>query len=340
MKYRANKKIKSTNNRPSLTGAARLFALSLALTLILTLIPALLSGCGKDGDGKTTVLCTVFPVYDWVRNIVGDSEDIEVRLLVDDGTDLHSYQLTVDDVIEIKEAELIIRIGGESDSFMNELLEVGDVRDIRLSEAEGMTLREMSKESHVHEEGEHHDHATDEHIWLSLKNAIAATSIICDRLSELDEENAALYRENADSYIAALKALHMKYESAVASANIKKMIFADRFPFVYITDDYGIEYAAAFEGCTTETDATFETVLRLSDKLTAWQTGCLCVTESSDGELAGRIIDASAKEGTKIIIFDSMQSVTKKDIENGKTYLGIMEGNLTALCDALGAQKG
>lgn len=310
----------------------------LLAVILLGAIP-FFGGCSKKDDGKITVICTVFPIYDWVRNIVGDSETVEVKLLVSNGADLHSYQPTTDDIIAIREAEAIVRVGGQSDAFLNDILpQCDDIKDIKLMSVSGVTVRESLKESHIHTEGDGHSHAADEHIWLSVKNAKAAVSAICESLCALDEANADKYRANAAAYAERLTALDVNFSSAMATAEKKKIVFADRFPFIYVTEEYGIEHAAAFEGCTTESDASFETVIRLASKLDEWGLEYIAVTESSDKELAGAVINASSAKNARILVFDSMQSVTSADISAGKSYIGIMESNLQTLRIAVGAQ--
>lgn len=309
----------------------------IALLLSVFALLGVLSGCGERDD-KLTVLCTVFPVYDWVRSVVGENENIEVKLLVSDGSDLHSFQPTARDAINIKTADLVVRVGGADDSFVNELTKDTDGIDLRLIEAEGVIQRHVSVSSeHEHShEGEHdHKHLTDEHIWLSLKNARVCVEAICGALSEIDPSSAEKYRANADAYIEKLIALDYEYAYAVAAVNEPRLVFADRFPFVYMTEDYGIEYEAAFEGCTTDAEAGFDTVLRLASKVEEWELSCLLATESSDQRLPTSVRDAVKGRNIEIAVLDSMQSVTKKDISAGESYIGIMEKNLAVLREAL-----
>ena len=314
----------------------RIISVILLTVIIFSAIPATV-GCARRDDGKITVICTVFPIYDWVRNVVGDSDAVEVKLLVSNGADLHSFQPSADDIISIRDAEVIVRVGGAADAFLNDILpECDKIKDVCLMNSPGVTVRESLKESHSHTEGDGHFHASDEHIWLSLKNAKAAVSAICETLCGLDGENAEKYKENAEAYTERLATLDAAYTEATANKMVKKMIFADRFPFIYMTEEYGIEHIAAFEGCSTESDASFETVMRLSSRLDEWGLDFVAVTESSDKRLAEAVINASSKKNAQILVFDSMQSVTNADISAGKTYVGIMESNLQALKIAVG----
>ena len=171
---------------------------------------------------------------------------------------------------------------------------------------------------------------TDEHIWLSLKNAGILTDKIAEALCAADGENAAVYRKNAGEYSKALKTLDEKYTDALKNAKQKALIFADRFPFRYLTDDYGLDYYAAFPGCSAETEASFETVIFLAKK--ADENGdCIFITETSNGDIANAVNQNTSKKNKKILTLDSMQSVNKKDIKNGITYISVMEKNLETL---------
>ena len=309
----------------------------IALLLFASVLIGILSGCGMKND-KITVLCTVFPIYDWVRNVVGDSDKLEVKLLVSDGADLHSFQPTARDAIDIKTADLVVRVGGADDSFVNELTKDTDGIDLRLIDAEGVTKRHVSVSSeheHSHGEGHDHKHPTDEHIWLSLKNGQACIEAIYNALADIDPQGAEGYRQNADEYIERLIALDLKYAETVASVSEPRLVFADRFPFIYLTEDYGIEFEAAFEGCTTDAEAGFDTVIRLASKVEQWGLSYVCVTESSDKRLSSSVADAVEGKAVHTAVLDSMQSVTKKDIAAGQSYIGIMEKNLSALTEAL-----
>lgn len=305
----------------------------IALVLCAVALLGVLTACGSKNE-KLTVICTVFPVYDWVRSVVGENENIDVRLLVSDGADLHSFQPTAKDAIAIKTADLVVRVGGNDDSFVNELVKDSMGIDLRLSEISGVTLRHTSVSSDDrHEDGEEHSHhhATDEHIWLSLKNAIVCIDEIRRSMSTIDPEGSDNYEKNAADYIEKLRSLDMAYEKAIDSVDEPRMVFADRFPFVYMTEDYGIAYEAAFEGCTTDAEAGFDTVIRLAAKTEKWGLSCVFVTECSDGRLPASVSEAVTGKEIEIAVLNSMQSVTSKDIASGQTYIGIMESNLSVL---------
>ena len=311
-------------------------------------------GCGarkSEDNGKITVLCTMFPQYDWLSEIVGESEKIELSLIIQNGTDPHSYEPTAADILAISKADMIVYLGGESDRWVSEALERSDNKDIvrvELSKCEGVELHDISSASEGHSHGghghEHHDHeghdhgTLDEHIWLSLNNAKAACKALAEEVSALDEDGAETYAENAKKYIERLDALDGEYKKAVESIAQEErfLLFCDRFPFVYLLEDYGIEYAAAFEGCSADADADFETVLRLIKEADEHSLSAVAVTESSDRALAMTVLSSSRQGGGEIIVFNSLQSVNKKQIAEGISYLSVMEDNLKALKRALG----
>ena len=314
-------------------------------TVILILLLAIiyqLFGCAtpKD-DGRINIVCTLFPQYDWVKNIVGDSKNITVSLLIQNGTDPHSYQPTASDIMTLSSCDMVVLIGSDSDVWVQEALERAKNEStvkVALSQIEGMTLHDVSASSHEHGHEQHeHEHSTfDEHIWLSISNAITATEYLTQEICALDSENAQKYQENSTSYQKKLHELDNKYQSAVNSTDISSrfILFADRFPFVYLLEDYKIEYAAAFEGCTTDVDADFNTVLELIKEAEEHRVRYVTVTEASNQELAYTVA-TSAKAKLEILVMNSLQSVNQKQLDEGISYLSVMENNLSVLSKAL-----
>ena len=301
----------------------------------------------EDKDGKLQILCTVFPIYDWAKNIAGDSENVEVSLLLTKGTDIHSYQPTVSDGVRIADADLVIRIGGSSDSWIADAAE-GKTPLLTLSEADGITLCESEGhedgEEHVHEHrhGEHedsHHHEFDEHIWLSLKNAIVCSKTIAESLSSLDKINAEKYNANLKDYTKNLQALNDKYSLAAEGFGEKRLIFADRFPFIYLFSQYNIHYHAAFSGCSTDVEASFDVIIKLAEAMREEGAEYILVTESSDKRIAETVLSESYPAGESIapqvLVLDSLQSVTPAKIDSGYSYIGAMEENLRVLQIAL-----
>lgn len=318
-------------------------ALLLTFVLFLSLCPV--SGLAEEA-GKIRVVTTIFPIYDWVREIAGDTGNTEITLLLDSGVDLHSFQPSAQDIMNVAACDLFIYVGGESDEWAEDALAEAvnpDMVVISLVEAlgenakaeeivEGMQAEEEEEEG---EEGEEEEEEIDEHVWLSLRNAQVFTSAIADALAQKDPANADSYRANAEAYGAKLAALDAAYAGAVDSAAHKTLLFGDRFPFRYLTDDYGLTYYAAFVGCSAETEASFETVIFLAKKTDELQLPAVLTIEGKDHRIAETIIGSTADKNRKLLTLNSMQGTTANDIEQGATYLKIMEDNLAVLKEAL-----
>ena len=495
------------------------------ITVLLTLMLAagVSVGCGKqnasDKVDKLNIVTTIFPEYDWVREILGEREDkAEITLLLDNGVDLHSYQPTADDIVKIADCDLFVYVGGESDSWVDDVLNKAankdmkvinlldalgdkvkseqlvegmqeedhehshdekitedDIKDRKLSDFSGEwkslypylksgkldkyceykakedgddstskdTYLEKYKSSwqcdienlsinrntitftysdgntvsaeytyagyqpkmtdegeigsvryqfettsadapkyvqfndHGHEPGEaehfhiyygndsldklmdsknhpffvkealsadeivdeliehQHGEEKDEHVWLSLKNAGALCEVISDALQEIDPKNKEIYAANTVDYKKKLSELDDKYQKTVESGRHKTMLFGDRFPFRYLADDYGLNYYAAFAGCSAETEASFETISFLAKKTDEQDIPCVLTIEGARHKIAETIVDNTVEKNQKILAMDSMQSTNLKDVANGTTYLSVMENNLSVLKEAL-----
>lgn len=323
--------------------------------LCMLLTAGALAGCGEknksEKNADLSIVATIFPGYDWVREIMGDeAENADITMLMDNGTDLHSYQPTADDIIKISKCDLFIYAGGESDEWVKDALKQAENKDmkvINMMEMLGDSVKTEevvegmeSEHDHDHDEdGDHHDSDQeveyDEHTWLSLKNAEMICEAIENDLSSLDPENKDIYKKNSEEYISKLSELDSKYQKTVDDAARKTVLFGDRFPFRYLTDDYGLDYYAAFVGCSAETEASFKTVKFLAEKVDELDLPCVMTIEGSDHKIAETIIRNTADKDQKVLTMDSMQAVTASDLKDGKTYLSVMEKNLEALKEAL-----
>lgn len=336
----------------------------IAAATALLVAAGMFTGCGASekptaqGD-KLKIVTTIFPEYDWTREILGDqSERAEVTMLLDNGVDLHSYQPTADDLIKIAECDLFIYVGGESDGWVESALASTSNPDravINLIDTLGNSVKleevveGMQETEHDHEEDEEHAHdadeehtdadeqeaETDEHVWLSLRNAQAVCQKIAEKLGEIDPEHEQAYTQNALAYIDQLAALDAKYQAAVDAANKKTLVFGDRFPFRYLTEDYGLNYYAAFVGCSAETEASFETIRFLAEKTDALGLSHVLTFENPNHKIAETVVANTSGKNQQVLSMDSMQSVTSKDVAAGATYLSIMEHNLEVLTQAL-----
>lgn len=329
----------------------------IAAATALLVAAGMFTGCGASekptaqGD-KLKIVTTIFPEYDWTREILGDqSERAEATMLLDNGVDLHSYQPTADDLIKIAECDLFIYVGGESDGWVESALASTSNPDravINLIDTLGDSVKleevveGMQETEHDHEEDEDHAHdadeqeaETDEHVWLSLGNAQAVCQKIAEKLGEIDPEHEQAYTQNALAYIDQLAALDAKYQAAVDAANNKTLVFGDRFPFRYLTEDYGLNYYAAFVGCSAETEASFETIRFLAEKTDALGLSHVLTIENPNHKIAETVVANTSGKNQQVLSMDSMQSVTSKDVAAGATYLSIMEHNLDVLTQAL-----
>ena len=390
---------------------------SLLLSIICVL--SLLAGCEKKTDESkiiTTspetvcyqpdlrIVTTVFPVYDWVRQILGDRlQDTELTLLLKNGVDLHSYQPTTDDLVAISNADIFIYVGGHSDTWVEDALrnEGNPNRiEIDLFDVLGDSLKPLvvtegmehhhdhhhehdddeqchehcdasaedpshdhheehddhhdghdehhdhheehheHHEEHPHEENcheHHHDHDSekDEHVWLSLVRAKQSVTAIAKEIAQADPDHRQEYFNNADQYAAQLEDLHRQYAKTVSDSRLDTLIFADRFPFFYLADDYGLKYYAAFTGCSAESEASFETVALLAEKLDTLQISSLLTIENRSHRIPETVLDTCKNKDIAVLVLNSLQSVTAEDLGNGITYLNTMENNLTVLREAL-----
>ncbi len=300
-----------------------------------------LSACGQADSNQTTekdekqikVVTTILPEYDWVREIAGDESDhVDLTMLLDNGVDLHSYQPTSEDIMKISDCDLFIYVGGESDAWVEDALKAAvnkDMKVINLLDVLGNSVKEeevvegMEAEE---EESEEEEPEYDEHVWLSLKNAKVFCKAIADDLSEIDKDHAETYQKNEEN---------QDYQKTVDEASQKTLLFGDRFPFRYMADDYGLDYYAAFVGCSAETEASFETITFLAGKVDELGLKNVMTIEKSDQKIAKAIIENTKDKNQKILTLDSMQSTTSDDVKEGTTYLSVMEDNLEVLKEAL-----
>ena len=319
----------------------------ISVILSLIIICGLFASCGTqqtESAGGLKIIATVFPEYDWVKNILGEkAENADLTLLLDNGIDLHSYQPTADDLIKISTCDVFVYVGGESDGWVDDALTQAVNKDmivINLLEILGdRVVEEEIKEGMQAEEEEAEEDEgpeNDEHVWLSLRNAAYICKYIAEKLGEADAANKDVYIANAAAYIEKLNALDEQYKTAVDSASSKTLVFGDRFPFRYLVDDYGLDYYAAFVGCSAESEASFETITFLADKVRELGVKNVAVLEGSDGKIAGTVIKTSGVDGVGTVTLNSMQSVTSTDVENGADYLSIMTKNLENLKTSLG----
>lgn len=316
----------------------------LSVTISMLLLLGEFIPVASEAEGsKLRIVTTIFPVYDWVREILGDEADeTEITMLLDSGADLHNYQPSASDILKIKQADLFIYIGGESDKWAEGVIAVADNPErinLNLMDALGEDLREEETVEGMEAYEEHEDAEKeaeyDEHIWLSLQNARKLVEIIAEKIAEKKPDRRDLYQANAEQYAERLSLLNQAYEEAVSTSTRKILLFGDRFPFLYLTEDYGLTYFAAFSGCSAESEASFETIMFLAKKADELALPVILTLENPKTGLAETIARSTKTGSLQILSMNSLQSITAQDVNSGITYLSVMNENLNTLKQAL-----
>ena len=320
-----------------------------SLLLLLALLAASLFTPAL-AENKITIVAATFPLYDWTRQVLGEDSDVDLILLMDSGVDLHSFNPTAQDILRVASCDLFIYVGGESDEWVEDaqkhLINQNQIA-ISLMETLGEAAKEEELVEGMQDDDDHdHDHDDDdedeteydEHVWLSLRNAELFTQAIADALCQLNADRAEAYRANAAAYIAKLRELDARYAAMAAQASYDTLLFGDRFPFRYLADDYGLHYYAAFSGCSAETEASFQTIVFLAGKTDELGLPAVLTIEGANHRIAETIVQSTAQKNQQVLTVDSMQGTTAKAINDGVTYLGVMEKNLSVFAQALGAE--
>ncbi len=319
--------------------------------IMMALFALLITGCGSKeevtenkGDESLNIVATIFPSYDFASQIVGDRAN--VSMLLPPGSESHSYEPTPQDIIKIQNCDVFIYTGGESDTWVDGILESMDTSNIKVIKmidcvptveeeiVEGMEIdseHEHEEEHDVEKEGKH-EHEYDEHVWTSPKNAISIVQKISEAICQMDEENKNYYEENTLDYVGELETIDREFQEIVAEASRKVMVFGDRFPLRYFADEYGLEYYAAFPGCSSETEPSVDTIKFLIDKVSDEKIPVVFYIEFSNHKTADSICEAT---GAKALLFNSCHNVSQEDLDKGKTYVTIMRENQANLKEAL-----
>ncbi len=295
----------------------------------------------NNNNSKFKIVTTIFPIYDWTKEIIAGDEDTDLILLTDNGVDIHSFQPTTEDIINVTTCDVLIYVGGESDGWIEDALKNKANENmvvINLSEElkEHMVLEETKEGMEAEaEEVEEEEEEYDEHIFLSLKKAILSCDLITSKLCSADTENTALYKDNCSKYIEKLSKLDTDFEQQITDASTNTLLFGDRFPFRYFTEDYSLDYYAAFKGCSSETQCSFDTITFLADKADELNLEYIFVMENSDEKLAESIIDNTTNKNMEILRLDSMQCVNINDSSNIKSYEEVMKSNMDLILKAI-----
>ena len=303
----------------------------LCILLLLCVLPVV--GCTNTvtmDEGKVHVVATTFPAYDFARAVVGDAGT--VTMLISPGTETHSYDPSPQDIRKIQNCDLFIYGGGESDAWMDGILASIDMNIPTVAMTEVVSLL---KSPHIEnpDEEHHHEHSVyDEHVWTSPANAALIVAAVRDKLAKIDEDNADLYRAQAEAYIKEIETLDAEFADLVQNAPRKTVLFADRFPFLYFVNQYGLTYHAAYPGCAEKTEPGPKTVAMLIDMVRDESVPAVFYTEFSDQRLADAICE---KTDAVKLLFHSCHNLSKKDFVAGETYVSLMRQNLNNLRKAL-----
>ena len=326
----------------------------ISITLVFFIFISTLTGCSKNentiASDKVSVVATIFPQYDFVREIAG--EHVELTMLLPPGSESHSFEPTPKDIAKIQDCDMFIYVGGESDSWIKGILESIDtskMKIISLMDTVDVVEEEIVEgmendhghdhdddhnhdDDHDHDDDHHEESEYDEHVWTSPRNTKVIVQAISEVLCDIDKDNSSIYRQNTESYVTKLDELNTDFKNTVDAGVRKTIVFGDRFPFRYFADEYGLDYFAAFPGCSTETEPSAATVAFLIDKVKTENIPVVFHIELSNEKMADTICEAT---GAKKLLLHACHNIAKSDFEKGISYLDLMTANLEAIKEAL-----
>lgn len=295
------------------------------------------AGCAENKEKpeeteKLSIVCTLFPQYDFVREIAGDKADI--TLLLTPGTDSHSYDPSPLDMVKINESDLFIYTGDMMESWAADIVAGLDEKVAVLNVSEGLSLS-ADENGHEHTEEKEHDHSADPHIWTSPVNAMRIVHIICENLCEIDPENAEYYKTNEEIYLGKLELLDTNLAEITASARMKTIVVCDRFAMLYFCEEYNLDYIAAFDACTSNTEPSPAVIVKIANEVKEKNIPVVFAAELSNRKVADAV---AAQTGAKVLELHSCHNLSSDDFNAGETYLSLMQRNAENLKIALGTE--
>lgn len=308
------------------------------IKIIIALIITLVASLGmiaflthkNTEDKKFSIVTTNFSAYDFARAVAGDQA--QIKMLLKPGVDMHGYEPSPEDIIDIENCSLFIYTGGESDEWIEGILEnTHNINTLRMMDV----VKPVEEETVEGMESEEEDKAEveyDEHVWTSLRNAQLIIDAIQNRLSEIYPDERASFAQNSANYKAKLADLDQKFQSIVDNSPRRTLVFGDRFPLRYFVDDYNLEYFAAFPGCSEQNEASSKTISYLVNKIKTEEIPVVLKIELTSDDIAQTIANET---GAKVLVFSAAHNISAEDFENGRTYADIMEANLAVLEEAL-----
>lgn len=302
---------------------------------VLFLLIILLTGCKIKSNNKKTIIVTNFSSYDFVRAILKDTDNIELKMLISPGSEIHHYEPSPKDIKNIINSKIFIYVGGESDEWIDDILK--DINKDKTSLVKLMDLVDLKEEEIIEgmesdEEEEEEEVEYDEHIWSSPKNAVTIVNYLKEEIIKIDPENKDIYETNANKYISKLKEIDNEFKNIVANSKRKIMVFGDRFPLRYFADEYNLSYYAAFPGCSEQTEASAKTISYLVNKVKEDNIPVVFKIELSNGNIANTIAEET---NAKVLTFNSAHNISLDDFNKGITYVDIMKSNIEVLKEAL-----
>ena len=304
--------------------------------LIMILLCLLVVGCIKNNSSdsdKLKIISTIFPGYDFARAIVLDNGQVD--MLVKPGVEIHTYDPSPRDIINIKSSDIFIYVGGESEEWVNDILgeiDTNKTKVIRLMDYVDLVDEELKEGMQADDDESEGDEEYDEHIWTSVRNSIKLVNAIYDAIVEKDSSNKSLYLENRDKYVSELTSLDNEISDIVSNSNRKVLVFGDRFPFRYFVLDYSLDYYAAFPGCSSDTEASIKTIKFLIDTVKEYNIPVIFKLEMSSGRQADTI---SSETGAKVLQLHSAHNISIDEFNSGLTYVDIVKNNIKNLREAL-----
>lgn len=308
----------------------------ISILTVLLLIALTFTGCTaseKTDNGNINIVSTIFPQYDFAREITGDKANL--KMLIQPGGESHTYEPTPQDIISIQEADVFLYIGGENDKWVEDILKSIDttkIQVVKLIDCVELTCVDTAEEhTHAHNE-DNHAHEFDEHIWTSPMNAKKMVEVISNTICKADPENSEYYKNNTTAYSAQLIDLDTKIRDVVSTSKRNELVFGDRFPLVYFTNEYGLKHYSAFPGCSSETEPSASTIALLSDKVKQNNIPVILKIELSNSTVADTI---ASETSTRVLTFYSCHNLSKNQFEKGESYISMMTANLETLKTAL-----
>lgn len=281
-------------------------------------------------DKKFSIITTNFPAYDFARAVAGDQA--QIKMLLKPGVDMHGYEPSPEDIIDIENCSLFIYTGGESDEWVEGILEnTRNINTLRMMDAV-KPVKEEIVEGMESEEEDKEEVEYDDHVWTSLRNAQLIIDAIQNRLSEIYPDERASFAQNSANYKTRLADLDQKFQSIVDNSSRRTLVFGDRFPLRYFVDDYNLEYFAAFPGCSEQNEASSKAISYLVNKIKTEEIPVVLKIELTSDDIAQTIANET---GAKVLVFSAAHNISAEDFENGRTYADIMEANLAVLEEAL-----